>query len=117
LAQTPTFALQVEVFRPLSFNTAAVIKLAVEPLNPAELPKMVEALRRVSKSYPLCTTKVRAQFAPFLRLILPLRLLRLLILCDLFCFLRCFFSPSVSILHLVFSPLTAPPKSKHKHKV
>jgi len=50
--------LEVEIFRPLSFNTAAVIKLAVEPLNPAELPKMVEALRRISKSYPLCTTKV-----------------------------------------------------------
>jgi len=52
-------ATQVEIFRPLSFNTVAMIKLAVEPLNPAELPKVVEALRRISKSYPLCTTKVR----------------------------------------------------------
>jgi len=48
----------VEIFRPLSFNTASVLKLAVEPLNPAELPKMVEGLRRISKSYPLAATKV-----------------------------------------------------------
>ena len=34
------------------------MKLAVEPLNPAELPKMVEGLRRVSKSYPMAKTKV-----------------------------------------------------------
>ena len=53
---------QVEIFRPLSFNTVAMIKLAVEPLNPAELPKVVEALRRISKSYPLCTTKVTIFF-------------------------------------------------------
>ena len=47
-----------ETFRPLSFNATPVLKLAVEPLNPAELPKMVEGLRRVSKSYPLAGTKV-----------------------------------------------------------
>lgn len=63
------------IFSPLRFNTTAVMKLAVEPLNPAELPKMVspcyhlliilimrlkqvEALRRINKSYPLVTTKV-----------------------------------------------------------
>lgn len=34
------------------------MKLAVEPFNPAELPKMVEGLRRVSKSYPMSTTRV-----------------------------------------------------------
>jgi U5 small nuclear ribonucleoprotein component len=34
------------------------MKLAVEPLNPAELPKMVEGLRRISKSYPMSTTRV-----------------------------------------------------------
>lgn len=34
------------------------MKLAVEPLNPAELPKMVEGLRRVSKSYPMSSTRV-----------------------------------------------------------
>ena len=36
----------------------ATMKLAVEPLNPAELPKMVEGLRRVSKSYPMSSTRV-----------------------------------------------------------
>jgi U5 small nuclear ribonucleoprotein component len=34
------------------------MKLAIEPLNPAELPKMVEGLRRVSKAYPMVQTKV-----------------------------------------------------------
>ena len=48
----------VDIFRPLQFNMAPVLKLAVEPLNPAELPKMVEGLRRISKSYPLAGTKV-----------------------------------------------------------
>ncbi len=35
---------EVHIFRPLSFQTAAVVKIAVEPLNPSELPKMVRAL-------------------------------------------------------------------------
>lgn len=48
----------VAIFRPLRFNTLSTMKLAVEPLNPTELPKMVDALRRISKSYPLITTKV-----------------------------------------------------------
>lgn len=34
------------------------MKLAVEPLNPAELPKMVEGLRRISKAYPMAKTRV-----------------------------------------------------------
>ena len=37
-----------------------VIKLAVEPLNPSDLPKLVEGLRKISKSYPLAHTKVIA---------------------------------------------------------
>ncbi len=36
----------------------SVVKIAVEPLNPRELPKMVEGLRCINKSYPLATTKV-----------------------------------------------------------
>jgi len=36
----------------------SVMKLSVEPLNPAELPKMVEGLRRISKSYPMVRTRV-----------------------------------------------------------
>jgi 116 kDa U5 small nuclear ribonucleoprotein component len=48
----------VEIFAPLKFDTEATMKVAVEPLKPSELPKMVEALRRASKSYPLLSTKV-----------------------------------------------------------
>lgn len=48
----------VYIFKALKFNTRSTMKLAVEPFNPSELPKMVEALRRVNKSYPLVTTKV-----------------------------------------------------------
>ena len=32
------------IFSPLKFSTSAVMKLAVEPFNPAELPKMVTFL-------------------------------------------------------------------------
>ena len=50
---------EAAIFKPLIFNNAAVVKLAVEPLNPAELPKMVEGLRKIRKSYPAAQTKVR----------------------------------------------------------
>lgn len=30
----------------------------VEPVNPSELPKMLDGLRKVNKSYPLLTTRV-----------------------------------------------------------
>ncbi len=47
------------IFRPLQFRTtAAVLKVAVEPLKPAELPKLVTSLRRINKSYPCVTTRV-----------------------------------------------------------
>lgn len=39
-------------------KTSSTVKIATEPLNPSELPKMVEGLRRVGKSYPLISTKV-----------------------------------------------------------
>uniref|UniRef100_A0A6G1S444 U5 small nuclear ribonucleoprotein component n=2 Tax=Aceria tosichella TaxID=561515 RepID=A0A6G1S444_9ACAR len=45
-------------FRPLRFNTKSVIKIAVEPVNPSELPKMLEGLRKCNKSYPLLQTRV-----------------------------------------------------------
>ena len=35
------------IFRPLEFNTQAVVKLAIEPRKPSELPIMVEAVRKV----------------------------------------------------------------------
>lgn len=40
------------------FNTKSVVKLAIEPINPSELPKMLDSLRKVNKSYPLLTTRV-----------------------------------------------------------
>ena len=43
----------------ITYNTFSIIKIALEPLNPAELPKMLEGLRKCSKSYPLLETKVQ----------------------------------------------------------
>lgn len=48
----------VYIFKPLKFNTQSVIKIAVEPVNPSELPKMLDGLRKVNKSYPLLSTRV-----------------------------------------------------------
>lgn len=49
------------IFRPLQFANKSVMKIATEPLNPADLPKMVEGLRKINKSYPLAVTKARSQ--------------------------------------------------------
>jgi len=46
------------IFRPIRHMTESVLKVAVEPINPSELPKMLEGLRKISKSFPLCTTRV-----------------------------------------------------------
>ncbi|PYH99551.1 U5 small nuclear ribonucleo protein component [Aspergillus ellipticus CBS 707.79] len=46
------------IFRPIRHMTESVFKVAVEPVNPSELPKMLEGLRKVNKSYPLVSTKV-----------------------------------------------------------
>ncbi|GKY98863.1 hypothetical protein MPSEU_000842300 [Mayamaea pseudoterrestris] len=54
-------AQEMHIFAPLRFphvGNESICKLAIEPLHPAELPKMVEGLRRISKSYPMATTKV-----------------------------------------------------------
>ena len=50
----------VYIMRPLPLQSAAraVVKIATEPLNPGELPKMVEGLRRLHRSYPALSTKV-----------------------------------------------------------
>ena len=53
------------IFRPLTFNTLSVAKVAIEPLNPSELPKMLDGLRKINKSYPLCITKVLFFFLIF----------------------------------------------------
>lgn len=46
------------IFQPIRHMTESVFKVAVEPVNPSELPKMLDGLRRVNKSYPLISTKV-----------------------------------------------------------
>lgn len=46
------------IFRPVRHWFESVFKVAVEPINPSELPKMLDGLRRINKSYPLVTTKV-----------------------------------------------------------
>lgn len=48
----------VDIFKPLEFHIESVIKVACEPLNPSDLPKMLEGLRKINKSYPLARTKV-----------------------------------------------------------
>jgi len=48
---------QAHIFKPLQFNTISSLKVSVEPLIPAELPKMIDGLRAIKKSYPLCVTK------------------------------------------------------------
>ena len=46
------------IFTPITHFFESVFKVAVEPINPSELPKMLDGLRRINKSYPLITTKV-----------------------------------------------------------
>ncbi len=48
----------IEIFRPIKFNAVSVVKIACEPLIPSELPKMLEGIRKINKSYPLLKTKV-----------------------------------------------------------
>lgn len=50
----------LEIMRPLNFNTEPTIKVACEPLNPSDLPKLLEGLRKISKSYPIVKTVVEA---------------------------------------------------------
>ncbi|XP_038209465.1 116 kDa U5 small nuclear ribonucleoprotein component [Zerene cesonia] len=49
---------ELHTFKPLRFNTQAIVKIAVEPVNPSELPKMLDGLRKVNKSYPVLSTRV-----------------------------------------------------------
>mmetsp|Transcript_3345 Transcript_3345/g.5577 ORF Transcript_3345/g.5577 Transcript_3345/m.5577 type:complete len:541 (-) Transcript_3345:13-1635(-) len=47
-----------ETFRPIDFGTTPVVRVACEPLNPSDLPKMLEGLKKVSKGYPAAEVKV-----------------------------------------------------------
>jgi 116 kDa U5 small nuclear ribonucleoprotein component len=46
------------IFKPVTHFSESVLKVAVEPVNPSELPKMLDGLRKIQKSYPLISTKV-----------------------------------------------------------
>jgi elongation factor 2 len=42
----------------MKFSVSPVVRVAVEPKNPADLPKLVEGLKRLSKSDPLVQTSI-----------------------------------------------------------
>lgn len=46
------------IIAPLAHMTQSVLKVSVEPLVPSELPKMLDGLRKINKTYPLAVTKV-----------------------------------------------------------
>ena len=46
------------IFKPIKHITQSVLKIAVEPINPSELPKMLDGLRKINKTYPLVETRV-----------------------------------------------------------
>lgn len=51
-------AADASIFRTMKFSVSAVVRVAVEPKNAQDLPKLVEGLKRLGKSDPLvqCTT-------------------------------------------------------------
>lgn len=48
----------VSTFQGLQYENRSTIRMSLEPLKPAELPKLVDSLRKVCKSYHAITTKV-----------------------------------------------------------
>ena len=50
--------LDMNIFRKLSFDNISTIRIAIEPLKPSDLPKLIDALRCVCKSYPSVYNKV-----------------------------------------------------------
>lgn len=50
---------EMEIFRPIAFSTpCATVKVSCEPLQPSDLPRLVDALRRLDRAYPQLQTKV-----------------------------------------------------------
>ena len=48
---------QIEICKPIKYNYS-YMKVSVEPLNPSDLPKMIEGLRKIDRSYPASKIKV-----------------------------------------------------------
>ena len=55
---TPDVIRDVYPLKPVKYRSESVIKVALEPYNPSELPKMIEGLRKCNQSYGLLQTKV-----------------------------------------------------------
>ncbi|KAA1471418.1 Calreticulin-domain-containing protein [Dentipellis sp. KUC8613] len=55
---SPDIEEDLHIFRPIKHMTQSVLKVAIEPIAPSELPKMLSGLRSINKSYPLVSTKV-----------------------------------------------------------
>jgi 116 kDa U5 small nuclear ribonucleoprotein component len=55
---SPDIIEDLHIFRPIKHMTQSVLKIAIEPIAPSELPKMLSGLRSINKSYPLVSTKV-----------------------------------------------------------
>jgi len=53
-----TFEHELPIFKPLELHSPPAMKIAIEPLNPSDLPKMVDGLRKIDRSYPSVATKV-----------------------------------------------------------
>jgi U5 small nuclear ribonucleoprotein component len=47
----------IHVFRPMHLSPG-VFKIAIEPMNPSDLPKMMDSLRKLNKTYGLLNTRV-----------------------------------------------------------
>jgi len=56
---TITTSKTAHLIKSLKFSVSPVVRVAVQPKNPGDLPKLVEGLKRLSKSDPLvqCTTE------------------------------------------------------------
>lgn len=53
----------------MKFSVSPVVRVAVEPKNPADLPKLVEGLKRLAKSDPMVQVRLEHCFFFILLLI------------------------------------------------
>jgi translation elongation factor EF-G len=67
---------ELYIFRPLKFNTQSVIKIAVEPVNPSELPKMLDGLRKVICYTMLSGVRSRKYFSRKIKRMIYFRVLK-----------------------------------------
>lgn len=49
------------VMRTMKFSVSPVVRVAVEPANPSDLPKLIEGLKRLSKSDPMVVVSSNAE--------------------------------------------------------